>query len=408
MEVDSYQPLTTQNASSSSNQTQLRLNLSVCKYHHAASGQCYVSDEHLREEIWAYLQPTVTEWTFLVLYLFCFLLGLGGNGLVVWAVVRNPHLRSTTNVLLTNLALADFLAVLFCMPPNFVQTIWETWFLGRGLCKVVEYYQVIVVLVSILTLTAISVERYCAICRPLTFKETRRRVVVCLVLIWVLAHLAALPRLFIMDLRHDSLVPPDVTVLLTSCVPSDLTRTMALRYEIFLCVAFYGVPILVMGFAYSAVALCLWASANTSFLTETDSSAIMSQLKARRRTAMMLIMVVVAFIVCSLPVYIWNMIRLVSPGSLWYLDTELVSGITLGAQLLLLINSCINPIIYNFMSAKFRKEFQAACRCVPCFLKSAGGVNSSSGHEMSRLKSKTKSRLYDNDSTAPKTTVTET
>ena len=115
---------------------------SQCKYHHAASGQCYVSDEHLLAEIQLYLQPSATEWVFLALYLFCFLLGLGGNGLVVWAVVRNSHLRSTTNVLLTNLALADFLAVLVCMPPNFVQTIWETWFLGEAMCKVVEYYQV--------------------------------------------------------------------------------------------------------------------------------------------------------------------------------------------------------------------------------------------------------------------------
>jgi hypothetical protein len=35
------------------------------------------------------------------------------------------------------------------------------------------------------------------------------------------------------------------------------------------------------------------------------------------------------------------------------LHTDLASGITLGAQLLMLINSCINPIIYNFMSGKY-------------------------------------------------------
>ena len=122
---------------------------SQCKYHHAASGQCYVSDEHLLAEIRAYLAPSATEWVFLVLYTCCFLLGLCGNGLVVWAVVRNSHLRSTTNVLLTNLALADFLAVLVCMPPNFVQTIWETWFLGQAMCKVVEYYQVSALLFAV-------------------------------------------------------------------------------------------------------------------------------------------------------------------------------------------------------------------------------------------------------------------
>ena len=122
-------------------------------------------------------------------------------------------------------------------------------------------------MVSILTLTAISAERYCAICRPLTFKQTRTRVVGCLLVIWVAAHLAAVPRLVVMETRHDDLVPPNVTVLLTSCVPSPALQAVALHYEVFLCVVFYALPIAVMGYTYTAVAWCLWSSAKTSILT---------------------------------------------------------------------------------------------------------------------------------------------
>ena len=82
------------------------------------------------------------EWAFVALYTILLLLGVGGNGLVVWAVVRNRNLRSTTNVLLTNLALADLLACLFCLPPNAIATVWETWFFGEALCKILGYYQV--------------------------------------------------------------------------------------------------------------------------------------------------------------------------------------------------------------------------------------------------------------------------
>ncbi|KAL8561671.1 hypothetical protein ACOMHN_054969 [Nucella lapillus] len=239
--------------------------------------------------------------------------------------------------------------------------------------------KVILIVVSILTLTAISVERYFAICRPMTFKQTRTRVVVCLIIIWLAAHLAAVPRLFVMILHPDTLIPPNVTVLLTSCAPADSMSTVALHYEIFLCVVFYGLPIMVMGYAYTAVALCLRSSAKTGILTETESKANQTQLKARRRTAKMLIVVVVVFIVCFLPVYIWNMIRLVDPYLVMYLDAELVSGVTLGAHLLLLINSCINPLIYNFMS-----------------------------DEMDPLRSKkSRNRLYDYDSGNAKTIVTE-
>ena len=129
--------------------------------------------------------------------------------------------------------------------------------------------------VSILTLTAISGERYCAICRPLTFKQTRTRVIGCLVVIWVAAHLAAVPRLIIMQLQHDDLVPPNVTVLLTSCVPSPALKAVALHYEVFLCVVFYALPIAVMGYTYTAVAWCLWSSAKTSILTGKGTSGLL-------------------------------------------------------------------------------------------------------------------------------------
>lgn len=119
------------------------VSMTMCKYYDPGPPeQCYTSDQDLLENIRTFLIPSVTEWIFMFLYVLFFLIGVGGNALVVWAVCHNSHLRSTTNVLLTNLAIADFLAVLVCMPPNFAQTIWETWFLGSALCKIIEFYQV--------------------------------------------------------------------------------------------------------------------------------------------------------------------------------------------------------------------------------------------------------------------------
>ena len=45
-----------------------------------------------------------------------FLLALIGNSLVVWIVHRNPRFRTTTNILITNLAFSDILMALFQMP----------------------------------------------------------------------------------------------------------------------------------------------------------------------------------------------------------------------------------------------------------------------------------------------------
>lgn len=42
--------------------------------------------------------------------------GLVGNALVVLVVACNPQMRSTTNMLIINLAIADLLFIVFCVP----------------------------------------------------------------------------------------------------------------------------------------------------------------------------------------------------------------------------------------------------------------------------------------------------
>ena len=98
--------------------------------------------QHILEEIHAYLALSPMEWVISGVYLLVFVAGVGGNLLVCWAVWRNKCLRTVTNFFLTNLAVADVMTILFCLPPSFAQTIWETWFLGDALCKLVTYLQV--------------------------------------------------------------------------------------------------------------------------------------------------------------------------------------------------------------------------------------------------------------------------
>uniref|UniRef100_A0A2C9KSD6 G-protein coupled receptors family 1 profile domain-containing protein n=1 Tax=Biomphalaria glabrata TaxID=6526 RepID=A0A2C9KSD6_BIOGL len=67
---------------------------------------------------------------------------------------------------------------------------------------------------------------------------------------------------------------------------------------------------------------------------------------------------------------------------------EFVPPITLISKLLLYANSCTNPVIYNFMSGKFRKEFRTACSC--CFRCCCNRQRQSQGqvHEMEPLSAK--------------------
>ncbi|KAG8226879.1 hypothetical protein J437_LFUL005638 [Ladona fulva] len=70
-----------------------------------------------------------------------FVVGLVGNALVCAAVRRNHSMRTVTNYFIVNLAVADFMVILFCLAPTVAWDVTETWFMGTALCKIVLYFQ---------------------------------------------------------------------------------------------------------------------------------------------------------------------------------------------------------------------------------------------------------------------------
>lgn len=100
------------------------------------------TDEEWYKEILEFIAPDTEHWVVIVLIIFTFLLGIGGNLLVCLAVWRNRNLRTLTNIHLVNLAVADFLVIAVCLPPTLLQDAMESWFLGTIGCKIVIYLQV--------------------------------------------------------------------------------------------------------------------------------------------------------------------------------------------------------------------------------------------------------------------------
>lgn len=62
---------------------------------------------------------------------------------------RNRTMRTVTNYFIVNLAVADFLVILICLPPTVLWDVTETWFMGTLACKVVLYFQVSVLFIKL-------------------------------------------------------------------------------------------------------------------------------------------------------------------------------------------------------------------------------------------------------------------
>ena len=101
------------------------------------------SEDDVMAEINAALFPfKYYQWIFIVTFCIIFVVGTGGNFLVIYSVWRCKELKSVTNLFLVNLAVADFMVILTCLPANLVYENLLSWFLGDIMCKIIVYVQV--------------------------------------------------------------------------------------------------------------------------------------------------------------------------------------------------------------------------------------------------------------------------
>jgi hypothetical protein len=118
-----------------------------------------------------------------IFYSIILLVGVTGNVLVIVIVMRYRDMRNATNFLLTNLSVADLFLLLFCTADGYQHLYGKDKHrLGKFMCMktskmkpIVRFFlgrfspfvQNATAICSVLTIMAISYERYVAICQPL-------------------------------------------------------------------------------------------------------------------------------------------------------------------------------------------------------------------------------------------------
>ena len=87
---------------------------------------------------------------------------------MVLVVAANQQMRSTTNLLIINLAVADLLFIVFCVPFTGTDYVLPFWPFGDVWCKIVQYLIVVTAYASVYTLVLMSLDRFLAVVHPIT------------------------------------------------------------------------------------------------------------------------------------------------------------------------------------------------------------------------------------------------
>ncbi|XP_071964211.1 orexin receptor type 2-like [Antedon mediterranea] len=350
------------------------------EYYYYYDNYSTISDEYLADimdTVRQKVHPGPFEWMIISSYIIVFLFSIIGNSLVCITVLQNEQMRTVTNMYIVNLSIADILVTVLCVPWTVTYEVTHTWFFGATACSIISYIQLVCVGVSIFTLTFIALDRYLAICCPFKYKINRSRTVVLIAIAWMLAIIIALPVYFVHEIEEDSLKRYHEKVWLTTCGEKWSNETLRKLYHIGLVLELYIVPLFIITLAYTKVCRTLWSGIPTEEKTSgkmpdkkirtSSTSAAQTQTENRKKVARMLIVVVVLFALCYFMTHVMNLLKLFGVFDDFNLfddsDIQLMLLLNTVTHWFMYFNSAVNPIIYNFLSAKFREEFKALCLC---------------------------------------------
>ncbi|XP_068615168.1 mu-type opioid receptor-like [Brachionichthys hirsutus] len=296
--------------------------------------------------------PVIIAIVITALYSIVCVVGLVGNVLVMYIIVRYTKMKTATNIYIFNLALADAL-VTSTLPFQSVNYLMGTWPFGEVLCKMamsIDYYNMFT---SIFTLTTMSVDRYVAVCHPvkaLDFRTPHNAKIVN-VCNWILSSAIGLPVMF---MASTTVTPnSNIDCKLIFPHPSWYWDTL-----LKICVFIFAfiMPVLIITVCYGLMILRLKSVRMLSGSQEKDRNL--------RRITRMVLVVVAVFIVCWTPIHIFVIIT-----ALIDLPSSTIQTITWHFCIALgYTNSSLNPVLYGYLDENFKRCFREFCSTSPSVL----------------------------------------
>ncbi|CAN8211666.1 unnamed protein product [Coccothraustes coccothraustes] len=243
-------------------------------------------------------------------------------------------------VYMINLALADLL-YLSTIPFVVCTYFAHDWFFGDVGCKLLLSLDLLTMHASIFLLTAMSLERYWAVAKPLRARRASnayRRLASAI--LWLLSLLLTAPMMAMTQLREGD--GPRKRI----CIP---TWTPA-AFRLYLTVLFSTsilAPGTVLGIVYASLARAYQSSAwglRLPLAGRAPARRLLSRISA----------IVVAYWACFLPFWAWQLAGLYQGEALGIGPTA-QAYLNFGVTCLAYGNSCINPFLYTLLASRHRR-----------------------------------------------------
>ncbi|XP_074849689.1 melanopsin-like [Carettochelys insculpta] len=302
--------------------------------------------------------------------------GVIGNLLVLYAFYSNKKLRTPPNYFVMNLAVSDFLMSASQAPICFVNSLHKEWILGEIGCDLYAFCGALFGITSMMTLLAISVDRYLVITKPLQSMRwtSKKRTSQIIVIVWLYSLGWSVAPL----LGWSSYVPEG---LMISCTWDYVTYSPANRsYTMMLCCCVFFIPLVIIFHCYLFMILAIRSTGrNVQKLGSYGRKSYLSQsMKSEWKLAKIAFVVIIVFVLSWSPYACVTLIAWAGHANTLTPYSKSVPAVIAKAS------AIYNPIIYAIIHPRYRKTIRSAVPCLRFFIRvsksdlSSGSVNESS------------------------------
>ncbi|XP_036395918.1 C-X-C chemokine receptor type 2-like [Megalops cyprinoides] len=274
-----------------------------------------------------------------IIYSTVFAFSMLGNSLVIYVVHSMKSCRTTTDVYLMNLALADLLFSLTL--PFWAVYTHDQWVFGNLMCKLLSGLQEATFYSGILMLACISVDRYLAIVKATQVIPMKRHLVGAVSGgVWLSAVLLSLPVVF----QREAFRAENAARMVCH---ENMTAESVERWRV-------GVRVLhhTVGFFIPLAVMLVCYGLTVGTLLRARSGQ-------KHKAMRVILSVVLAFLACWLPHNITMLVDTLMRGELLEETCRFRSQVDLAlqvTQVLAFLHCAVNPVLYAFIGQKFRNQ----------------------------------------------------
>ncbi|KAG5670529.1 hypothetical protein PVAND_000787 [Polypedilum vanderplanki] len=310
-----------------------------------------------------------------LIYAIILISGFIGNISTCIVISRNKAMHTATNYYLFSLAVSDFMLLISGAPMELYHIWYKHEFIfGEAFCILRNAINEMSANATVLTITAFTIERYVAICHPFLSHTMSKlsRAIKFIFLIWIVSIAFATPQ-----------------AIQTGIVINDFNQTwctivqerVLIQHSFELAtIFFFFAPMTLISVLYMLIGMKLRSSTlikrengnvvrnnNNLHCTSTQSNTSQST----KRVLKMLVAVVICFFLCWFPFHLQRLVYIYASYSGNYNSEIIISFFTYTTYIsgiLYYLSTCINPILYNLMSNKFRQAFKETLqkKCCSC------------------------------------------